>query len=142
MFDWAVSSADRSILKIPDDGPIYVISDIHLGDGTPSDIFLAKDKDLLAFLKQVRDEDARLVIAGDAMEHEGQYDAILLDAPCSATGTIRRRPDIMGRRSSADITSLPLQQKSRALLVWRTAKRQGAPNQTRSTNQGEKKPHA
>ncbi len=34
------------------------------------------------------------VIAGDAMEHEGQYDAILLDAPCSATGTIRRHPDL------------------------------------------------
>ena len=31
---------------------------------------------------------------GDALEHEGQYDAILLDAPCSATGTIRRHPDL------------------------------------------------
>ena len=68
MFDWAVSSADRSILRIPDDGPIYVISDIHLGDGTPSDIFLAKDKELLTFLKQVRDEEARLIIAGDAID--------------------------------------------------------------------------
>lgn len=34
------------------------------------------------------------VIAGDALEHQGQYDAILLDAPCSATGTIRRHPDL------------------------------------------------
>ncbi|GGA94856.1 RsmB/NOP family class I SAM-dependent RNA methyltransferase [Allosediminivita pacifica] len=34
------------------------------------------------------------VIACDVMEHEGQYDAILLDAPCSATGTIRRHPDL------------------------------------------------
>ena len=31
---------------------------------------------------------------GDALEHTGQYDAILLDAPCSATGTIRRHPDL------------------------------------------------
>jgi 16S rRNA (cytosine967-C5)-methyltransferase len=37
--------------------------------------------------------EARL-IAGDALEHEGTYDAVLLDAPCSATGTIRRHPDL------------------------------------------------
>ena len=30
----------------------------------------------------------------DARAVEGQYDAILLDAPCSATGTIRRHPDL------------------------------------------------
>ncbi|GAA4222498.1 16S rRNA (cytosine967-C5)-methyltransferase [Sagittula marina] len=34
------------------------------------------------------------LVAGDALEHQGQYDAILLDAPCSATGTIRRHPDL------------------------------------------------
>ncbi len=33
-------------------------------------------------------------------------DAILLDAPCSATGTLRRRPDILGRRQPEDIESL------------------------------------
>ena len=33
-------------------------------------------------------------------------DAILLDAPCSATGTIRRRPDILGRQESEDLTNL------------------------------------
>lgn len=33
-------------------------------------------------------------VVGDALTHEGQYDAILLDAPCSATGTIRRHPDL------------------------------------------------
>ncbi|PYG30498.1 RsmB/NOP family class I SAM-dependent RNA methyltransferase [Pelagimonas varians] len=34
------------------------------------------------------------LVEGDALEHEGLYDAILLDAPCSATGTIRRHPDL------------------------------------------------
>ncbi|WP_375259356.1 RsmB/NOP family class I SAM-dependent RNA methyltransferase [Citreimonas sp.] len=34
------------------------------------------------------------LVAGDALEHAGRYDAILLDAPCSATGTIRRHPDL------------------------------------------------
>jgi len=68
MYDWAVSSAERTILKIPDEGRIYIISDIHLGDGTPSDIFLAKDKELLSFLQYIEDEGATLVIAGDAID--------------------------------------------------------------------------
>jgi 16S rRNA (cytosine967-C5)-methyltransferase len=34
------------------------------------------------------------LVAGDALDHAGRYDAILLDAPCSATGTIRRHPDL------------------------------------------------
>jgi len=36
----------------------------------------------------------KATLAGDALTHQGQYDAILLDAPCSATGTIRRHPDL------------------------------------------------
>ncbi|MBU2980518.1 methyltransferase domain-containing protein [Lentibacter algarum] len=34
------------------------------------------------------------IICADALTHESSYDAILLDAPCSATGTIRRHPDL------------------------------------------------
>jgi len=34
------------------------------------------------------------LITGDALEHQGRYDAILLDAPCTASGTIRRHPDL------------------------------------------------
>ncbi|MGE0415507.1 MAG: transcription antitermination factor NusB [Acetobacteraceae bacterium] len=35
-----------------------------------------------------------------------RFDAILLDAPCSATGTIRRHPDVMRLKRPGDITSL------------------------------------
>lgn len=35
-----------------------------------------------------------------------QFDAVLLDAPCMATGTIRRHPDILRLRSAADLARL------------------------------------
>ncbi|MEY8882228.1 RsmB/NOP family class I SAM-dependent RNA methyltransferase [Donghicola sp. XS_ASV15] len=46
------------------------------------------------------------VVQGDALEHEGQYDAILLDAPCSATGTIRRHPDLPYAKDGSGFFSL------------------------------------
>ncbi|QIE46100.1 methyltransferase domain-containing protein [Pseudohalocynthiibacter aestuariivivens] len=46
-------------------------------------------------------------ITGDALEHQGgPYDAILLDAPCSATGTIRRHADLPHARDGAEIGDL------------------------------------
>lgn len=50
---------------------------------------------------------ARIVVA-DALEWEpdGPFDAILLDAPCSATGTIRRHPELPYLRGGADISAL------------------------------------
>jgi 16S rRNA (cytosine967-C5)-methyltransferase len=39
-----------------------------------------------------------------------QFDAVLLDAPCSATGTIRRHPDILHLKSASDIARLALLQ--------------------------------
>ncbi|WP_010138506.1 RsmB/NOP family class I SAM-dependent RNA methyltransferase [Oceanicola sp. S124] len=46
------------------------------------------------------------ILAADALEHQGTYDAILLDAPCSATGTIRRHPDLPLARDGAEIGEL------------------------------------
>ncbi len=46
------------------------------------------------------------VIAQNALEHNGSYDIILLDAPCSATGTIRRHPDLPYSKDGAKFTQL------------------------------------
>jgi 16S rRNA (cytosine967-C5)-methyltransferase len=46
------------------------------------------------------------LVVGDAMTHQGQYDAILLDAPCSATGTIRRHPDLPHAKDGSDFGAL------------------------------------
>lgn len=64
-----------------------------------------------ARLRRLRENLARTglaaqVVAGDALTHEGQYDAILLDAPCSATGTIRRHPDLPHAKDGAEFGAL------------------------------------
>ena len=56
--------------------------------------------------------DAETVVA-DALEWDGgPFDAVLVDAPCSSTGTIRRHPDVPWLKSEADISVLTsLQQR-------------------------------
>jgi 16S rRNA (cytosine967-C5)-methyltransferase len=45
--------------------------------------------------------------AQDALEHGGEsYDIVLLDAPCSATGTIRRHPDLPYAKDGSDFFEL------------------------------------
>lgn len=50
---------------------------------------------------------------------DGQlFDRILLDAPCSATGVIRRHPDIKYLRQPNDMVKLALQQKQLLQTLW------------------------
>lgn len=54
---------------------------------------------------------------------DGQlFDQILLDAPCSATGIIRRHPDIKHHRREADISALTEIQAHLLDKLWRTLK--------------------
>ncbi|SFJ51230.1 RsmB/NOP family class I SAM-dependent RNA methyltransferase [Celeribacter neptunius] len=47
------------------------------------------------------------IAVGDALEYEGgPFDAILLDAPCTATGTIRRHPDLPHVKDGSDFPGL------------------------------------
>ncbi|MEE9357476.1 16S rRNA (cytosine(967)-C(5))-methyltransferase RsmB [Candidatus Vondammii sp. HM_W22] len=63
------------------------------------------------------------VVQGDADNPEGdwaarRYDRILLDVPCSATGVIRRHPDIKLLRRSDDIPSLVETQQRILTAIW------------------------
>lgn len=52
------------------------------------------------------------LVTADALhwEPETRFDAILLDAPCSATGTLRRHPDLAFAKDGSELTKLlPLQ---------------------------------
>ncbi|MGH6770761.1 MAG: RsmB/NOP family class I SAM-dependent RNA methyltransferase, partial [Xanthobacteraceae bacterium] len=63
-------------------------------------------------LERLRGNLARLnlpaeAVAADVLEWQaGPFDAVLLDAPCSSTGTIRRHPDIPWLKHEADIATL------------------------------------
>ncbi|NRA42909.1 MAG: methyltransferase domain-containing protein, partial [Pseudomonadales bacterium] len=65
---------------------------------------------------------ARLVaadIADLSAWYDGQpFDRILCDAPCSATGVIRRHPDIKLLRQAEDIDMLAQQQLQILLTLW------------------------
>jgi 16S rRNA (cytosine967-C5)-methyltransferase len=50
--------------------------------------------------------DADLVCADVAQWAAEPFDAVLLDAPCSSTGTIRRHPDVPWLKKSSDIAAL------------------------------------
>ncbi len=54
------------------------------------------------------------------------FDRILLDAPCSATGVIRRHPDIKLLRKEADIPALNRQQHALLASVWPALRPGGA----------------
>lgn len=63
------------------------------------------------------------VIVGDAGTPQAwwdgrPFDRILLDAPCSATGVIRRHPDIKSLRRASDIDALAHSQARLLAAVW------------------------
>jgi 16S rRNA (cytosine967-C5)-methyltransferase len=79
-------------------------------------------------LQRIEENLARLghqasLICGDASEPKAwwdgeQFDRILLDAPCSATGIIRRHPDIKWLRKSSDIDTLVALQAKIIDAIW------------------------
>jgi 16S rRNA (cytosine967-C5)-methyltransferase len=70
-----------------------------------------------ARLHRLRDNLARLSLSADSVcadvtEWEAEpFDAVLLDAPCSSTGTVRRHPDIPWLKRDGDIARLAALQR-------------------------------
>jgi 16S rRNA (cytosine967-C5)-methyltransferase len=65
---------------------------------------------------------AKLVI-GDAGAPKGwwkgqPFDRILIDAPCSATGVLRRRPDVRLHRRESDVATMHAQQRRILSALW------------------------
>ncbi|UWQ74923.1 RsmB/NOP family class I SAM-dependent RNA methyltransferase [Leisingera sp. M658] len=62
------------------------------------------------------------LVVGDALEQQGQFDAVLLDAPCSATGTIRRHPDLPQAKDGSDFGALIELQAQMLAHAWTLVK--------------------
>lgn len=87
----------------------------HLAERDPSLRITALDVDPRR-VRRMQETFARLKLdidarSADAMQSAGwwdgvPFDAILLDAPCSATGIVRRQPDVLLHRREADIAAL------------------------------------
>jgi 16S rRNA (cytosine967-C5)-methyltransferase len=88
-------------------------------------VALDSDSDRLGQVRSNLDRlglDARLV-TGDAMSPESwfdgqRFDRVLIDAPCSATGVIRRHPDIKVLRRQNDLTDLVANQGRMLDAIW------------------------
>ena len=99
----------------------------HILELAPKAKVLAVDIDD-ARLKRVKENLTRLqqhatVVQGDGTQpekwaKEQQFDRILLDAPCSATGVIRRHPDIKWLRRDTDINELAQLQAQILEAIW------------------------
>jgi 16S rRNA (cytosine967-C5)-methyltransferase len=50
------------------------------------------------------------------------FDAVLLDAPCTASGIVRRHPDVRWLRRETDVAQLALLQKELLQVMWRVVK--------------------
>ncbi|WP_417713470.1 RsmB/NOP family class I SAM-dependent RNA methyltransferase [Pseudophaeobacter arcticus] len=62
------------------------------------------------------------LVVGDALEQGGQFDAVLLDAPCSATGTIRRHPDLPHAKDGSAFGALIELQAQMLAHAWSLVK--------------------
>ena len=99
----------------------------HILERTPQAMLTALDISAPR-LERVRENFARLGLAGTVVQGnaarpadwwDGQlYERILLDAPCSATGVIRRHPDIRLHRTPADIAQLAVTQTRLLNALW------------------------
>jgi 16S rRNA (cytosine967-C5)-methyltransferase len=102
--------------------------------GKTAQILELADADLLALdhdpqrLQRVAANLTRLglraeLLAGDASQPKAWwdgrlFDAILLDAPCTASGIVRRHPDVRWLRRPADIASLARTQAAMLDALW------------------------
>ncbi|OOF84123.1 16S rRNA (cytosine(967)-C(5))-methyltransferase [Rodentibacter ratti] len=141
-----LSAQWAAILLEPQNGEWILDACAAPGGKTTHILELAPQANVIALdveahrLKRVEENLARLnqratVVCGDATQPDEwlaeigksavKFDRILLDAPCSATGVIRRHPDIKWLRQETDIAQLTALQKNILQALWTKLKPNG-----------------
>ncbi|OOF67908.1 16S rRNA (cytosine(967)-C(5))-methyltransferase RsmB [Rodentibacter caecimuris] len=135
-----------AILLEPKNGELILDACAAPGGKTTHILELAPEAEVIALdvessrLQRVQENLTRLnqtatIICGDATnpsewlamlgKSAAKFDRILLDAPCSATGVIRRHPDIKWLRKEEDIASLVQLQGKILNALWDKLKSNG-----------------
>jgi 16S rRNA (cytosine967-C5)-methyltransferase len=99
----------------------------HLVERDPSLRLTALDVDARR-VRRMQDTFTRLSLTIDARSADAAstqdwwdgtpFDAILIDAPCSATGIVRRQPDVLLHRREADLAALRATQSGLLDALW------------------------
>lgn len=136
-----LSAQHAAYLLAPQNGEIILDLCAAPGGKTTHILELAPQADVLAVdidaerVKRIKQNLERLqlqaeVKVGDGLTPEAWindkiFDRILLDAPCSATGVIRRHPDIKWLRRDSDINELAQLQFEILTKIWPYLKENG-----------------
>ncbi|APX13368.1 RsmB/NOP family class I SAM-dependent RNA methyltransferase [Tateyamaria omphalii] len=116
--DWWVQDAAAAMpARVLDAQPGEAVLDLCAAPGGKTLQLAASGADVTAVdisegrMERVRQNLIRTALkaetlVSDAFDVTGQYDAILLDAPCSATGTIRRHPDLPFAKDGSEFGAL------------------------------------
>ena len=119
----------------PSDGPrLRVLDACAAPGGKTAHLLELADVDLLAIdveearCQRVRENLQRLQLKAEVRCADAarpvdwwdgrSWDAILLDAPCTASGIVRRHPDVRWLRREADIDKLAASQKNLLKQLW------------------------
>lgn len=108
---WAVDISEARLKQVEENlhrlGVTYSLSDISIPEASEcTGVHLA----------------AADVAEANRLAENLRFDRILLDAPCSATGVIRRHPDIKALRLANDIASLAQLQQTLLQRLWQHLK--------------------
>ncbi len=142
----ALPGLAEGALSVQDGAAQLVVEELELADGQrvldacaapggkSAHILERADVDLTALdidadrLVRVEENFARAglkarMLTGDAADPRGwwdgrRFDRILIDAPCSATGVIRRHPDIRWLRRASDVDALVATQRAMLEALW------------------------
>lgn len=113
-----------ALAAVPLDGPDETWLDTCAGPGGKAALLaaLAAERGARLVANEVRDHRADLVRrvtapwdvevrVGDAREVTGRFDRVLVDAPCTGLGALRRRPEARWRRDPSDVAALTALQR-------------------------------
>lgn len=115
---WVQDAAAALPARLLNAGPGQRVADLCAAPGGKTAQLAATGAQVVAVdrsgarLRRLSQNLARLNLEAEVVEADaasfagGPFDGVLIDAPCSATGTIRRHPDVAWSKEPGDIASL------------------------------------